>query len=98
MEDENCAFDKMELLRQESVEDHGEEQHGDDEQRTVPGLVDVPVVVQNEEALDLGSCDEGTEGAAGLVAEDTEPANLETDCQPLPLNLHSCYTSGTDDV
>ena len=45
VEYENSAFDKVELLRQERVEDHGEEQHGDDEQRAVPGLIDVPVVV-----------------------------------------------------
>lgn len=76
MDHKDAAFDNVELLREECVEQHGEEQSGDDQERSVPALKDVPGVVENKQALDLSACEIGSKRDTCLPTKNTEPAYL----------------------
>ena len=48
-----CSFDQVQLLGQQGVEEDGDNQSRNDEKRTMPCFIHIPVVVEYEKALDL---------------------------------------------
>ena len=41
----------------------------------MPSLVDVVGVIEDDEALDLGPCEEATDAASGLPSQDAKPSD-----------------------
>ena len=57
------------MLGEESVEDSDEEYHGDCHQGTMPALVDVVIMVQNDESLNLSGREEASNCTSSLPTE-----------------------------
>src|ERR1700710_287005 len=75
MEHENDSLYKRKKSRQESVEKGDEENDRDSKQSSVPPLVDVAVVVENDEALDLGRRQKASNRHAALPSKCAEPTD-----------------------
>ena len=54
MQAENHTLNQRQVLGEEGVEDGDKEHNGDGEQRSVPSLIDVAVVIEDDETLDFG--------------------------------------------
>ena len=57
------------MLGEESVEDGDEEYHSDRHQGTMPALVDVVIMVQNDESLNLSGREEASNRTSSLPTE-----------------------------
>ena len=79
VEDEDHALDHGEPLCQEGVEDDAEGDDGNDEQGAVPVFEDIIGVVEDDQALDHGSHQEGERCQTDLPSQNRHPA-----CKPLP--------------
>ena len=61
MQAKNHALDKREVFGEEGVEEGDKEHHGNGEEGSVPSLVDVIVVVEDNQALNLGCRQEASD-------------------------------------
>lgn len=73
VENENDDLDEGELLRQEGVEQDREQRQSNHQQRSVPALKAVVLVVQHDQTLDDGSSQEGDGDNSTLPSHGTEP-------------------------
>lgn len=74
VQDEHDAFDQRQADGQEGVEQDRRRDDGDGQERGVPGLRDVALVVERDEALDDAAHHETHAGEIYLPADGAEPA------------------------
>lgn len=74
MDDQNDAFDQRQSRGQGCVEDDREADDGNGQERSVPGSVFVLLVVQDDQALNDRSNNEGDAGQENLPPSRTEPS------------------------
>lgn len=75
MEAEDQTLDHGKVLDQEGVEKGDKENNSNDQKSSMPALVHVVVVIQDNKTLDLGCRQKAANGAATLPPQCTQPAD-----------------------